>query len=125
MNTNNVEYQLTLKVKHSQSSSEKLLQTWKDHFLLEMSSTHLDFPLLPWCKLVQQGRISLNFLCSYRLKTRPSAYAQVFGTFNSQKNQLKPPGMKLLAHVLPIKRCLFDLHAIKEFSVGVAMENYR
>ena len=33
--------------------------------------------------------------------------------------------MKLLAHVLPIKRCLFDLHAIKEFSVGVAMENYR
>ena len=89
MNAKNVEYQLTLKVKHSHSSSEKEIQH------------------------------------PYRLSTRPSAYAQVFGALDNQKNKLEPPGMKLLAHVIPINCLLFDLHAIKDFSVGVAMENYR
>ena len=33
--------------------------------------------------------------------------------------------MKVLAHVLPVDRCLFYLHAINGFSVGVAMKDYR
>ena len=32
--------------------------------------------------------------------------------------------MKLLVHVLTINRCLFKLHAINGFSIGVAMEHY-
>ena len=42
-----------------------------------------------------------------------------------KKNTFLTPGMKVLAHVLPIDRRLFDPHAIKGFSVGVAIENYR
>ena len=33
--------------------------------------------------------------------------------------------MKVLAHVLPIKRRSFDPHDIEGFSVGITMEHYR
>ena len=38
---------------------------------------------------------------------------------------MPPPGMELLAHVIPIDRRLFDPHVIKDFSVAVAMGHYR
>ena len=78
-----------------------------------------------WFKLVEQGNITLNLLRPSRLNPKLSAYAQVFGALYDQKTPLNLPGMKLLAHVLPIDHRLFDPHAIKGFSVGVAIENYR
>ena len=86
-----------------------------------MASTHPDFPLSQWCKLVEKDDITLNLIHPYRLNNKLSAYSKVFGAFNYQKNSLPPPGMKLLTHVLPINRRLFVLHEIKGFSVGVTM----
>ena len=121
MTTNNVAYQLTPKVKHSRNSAEKVIQTWKDHFLSGMASTFPDFPFSQWCKLVEQGHINLNLLRPSRLNTKLSACAQVFGTLYYQRTLLPPPRMKVLAHVLPIDCLSFDPHVIKGFSVGVAM----
>ena len=90
-----------------------------------MESTHPEFPFSKWCKLVEQGNVTLNLLRPYRLNPKLSAYDQVLGALNYQKTLLPSPCMKLLAHVLPIYRCLFELHAIKGLYVGVAMENYR
>ena len=119
MTANDVAYKFTLKGKHSQS-----IQTWKDHFLSGMESTHLYFPLSQWCKLVEQGNINLNLLLPPILNPKMSAYAQVFGYFNDQRTPLPPSGMKVLAHVLPIDRRLFGPHAIKGFSVCISMEYY-
>ena len=88
-----------------------------------MSSTHPDFPLSQWCKNFEKGNINLNILQPSRLNPKLSAYAQVFGAFDYQKKPLPPPGIKVLAHVLPHNRCSFELHTIKGFSVGVAMEH--
>ena len=118
-------YQLTLKGKHSRNSSDKLIQTWKDHFLSGMASIHPDFTLSQWCKLVEQSNITLNLLRQSRINPKLSVYAQVFGSLGYQKSPLPPPVMKVLARVLPIDCRSFDLHEIKGFSVGVAMENYR
>ena len=120
MTANDVAYKLTLKGKHSQS-----IQTWKDHFLSGMASTHPYFPLSQWCKLVEQGNINLNLLLPSILNPKMSAYAQVFGSFNDQRTPLPPSVMKVMAHVLPTDCRLFDPHAIKGFSVGVTMEHYR
>ena len=89
-----------------------------------MASTHPEFPLSQWCKLVEQGNITLNLLRPSRLIPKLSAYVQVFDAFNYQKTLLSPPGMKVLAHSLPINHRSFDPHSIKSFSVGVAMEYY-
>ena len=55
-----------------------------------------------WYKIVEQGNITLNLLHPSRLNPELSAYAQLFGAFNYQKNPLPPPDMKVLVHVLPI-----------------------
>ena len=90
-----------------------------------MASTHPDFPFSKWFKLVEQGIITLNVLRPSRLNPKLLAYAQVFGAFNYKKTPFLPPVMKVLAHVLPIDRRLFDPHEIKGFSKGVAIENSR
>ena len=90
-----------------------------------MASNHLEFSFSQWCKLVEQGKITLNLLRPSRLNTKLPAYAQVFDAVYYQKTPFPPPGMKVMAHVLPIDRCSFYTHTIKGFSVGVAMEHYR
>ena len=123
MTYNDVAYQVTPKGKKSRNYDEKVIKTWKNHFLSVMTSTHLNFPFPQWCKLVEQGNITLNLLRPYRLNLKLSAYGQVFSNFYCQKTPFPPPGMKLLAHVLPIDRLPFYPHVIKVFSVGIAMEN--
>ena len=125
MTTNDVTYHLTPKSKHSRNSAQKAIQTWRDYFLSGMASTYTDFPLSQWCKLFEQGNITLNLFRSSRLNPKLSAYAQFFGAFKYQKTPFPPPGMKLMAHVLPIDHHLFGTHAIKGFSVCFAMEHHR
>ena len=74
-------------------------------------------------KVFEQGNIYLNLLHPSRLSTKISAYDQVFGAFDYQKTPLPPPGMKVLARVLPIDRYSFDPHTIKGFYIGIAMEH--
>ena len=90
-----------------------------------MSSTHPDFPVAQWPKLITQANITLNLMRLSRINPQLSAYAQIFGQFDYQKTLMPPPGMKVLAHVLPSDRRSFDTHAIKAISVGPAMEHYR
>ena len=117
-------YKFIPKGKDSCNSSEKATQTWKDHFLLVLASNHLDFLLSQWCKLIEQGNITLNLLLPSRLNPKLSTYAQVFGASSYQKNPLTPTGMKVLAHVLPIYHRSFEPNEIKGFSIGVEMGNY-
>jgi hypothetical protein len=125
MTNNDVEYQLTPKGKHSRNAAEVAIKIWKNHFLAGTATTSPDFPLAQWCKLVEQSNITLNLQRPSRINPKLSAYAQVFGAFDYQKTPMPPPGMKVLAHLLPQDRRSFDPHAIKGFSVGPAMEHYR
>ena len=125
MTANDVAYQLTPRGKHSRNSSEKEIQTWKYHFLSGMVSTHTEFTLSQWCKLFEQGNITLKLLRPSKLNPKISAYAQVFGNSHYQKTTLPPSGIKVLSRVLPINRRSFDLHAIKGLSIVVSMEHYR
>ena len=125
MTANNITYQLTPKGKHARNAAEKGIQTWKDHFLAGAASTNPEFPLNRWDRLVEQANITLNLMRPSRINPRLSSYAQIFGAFDYNKTPLPPPGMKVLAHVLPEDRRSFDPHAIKGFSIGPATEHYR
>jgi hypothetical protein len=125
MSDEGVEYQLTPRGKYSRNAAEKGVQTYKDPFAGGMSSTHHpDFPVAQWCKVIDQANITLNLMLPSRINPQLSAYAQIFCQFDYQKTPMPPPGMKVLAHVLPADRRSFDTHAIKGFSVGPAMEHY-
>jgi hypothetical protein len=120
-----VTFQLTPKGKHARNAAEKGIQIWKDHFLAGVATASPNFPITQWDKLIDQANITLNLLRPSRINPQLSAYAQVFGAFDYNKTPLPPPGMRVLAHVLPSDRTSFGPHAIAGYAIGPAMEHYR
>lgn len=62
-----IEFQLTPAGKHSRNLAEKAIQIWKDHFIAGLSSTHPNFPVNQWCKLIEQANITLCLLHPSRI----------------------------------------------------------
>jgi len=125
MTSEGIEYKLTPAGKHGRNAAEKGIQIYKDHFIAGLSSTNPIFPLAHWDKLKLQGNITLNLLRPSRIHNIMSACNKNFCTFNYNKTPLAPPGMHVLAHLLPKDRQSFDPHAIKEaYSIGPAMNHY-
>jgi hypothetical protein len=117
MDTAGVDYQLTPAGKHHRHSAKKAVQTFKNHFISGLCSTHPNFPLNQWDHLIPQANITLNLLRPSRINPQLSAYAQVYGAFDYNKTPLAPPGIKILSHVLPDNRKSWAPHMLKKASI--------
>ena len=120
-----IDYELTPAGLHRRNLAERAIQTFKNHFIAGLSSTHPDFPLNLWDDLIPQCVITLNLLRKSRLHPHLSAYSHVNGPFNYARTPLAPPGMKVLLHERPADRGSFDSHAIPGWYLGPAMKHYR
>ena len=74
MTTMNINYQLVSPSNHRENNAERLVQTFKNHFIAVLCSVDKDFHLQLWDILLQQERISLNLLRQSRTLPRLSAY---------------------------------------------------
>ena len=90
-----------------------------------MCTTHPDFPLNQWDRLIPQATLTLNLLRPSRINPNLSAYAQVHGAFDYNKTPLAPPGIQVLAHIKPKDRRSWGTHAEKGFYLGPALQHYR
>ena len=95
------EYELTPTGLHCLNLAERKIQTFKNHFISGLCSTHPDFPLNLWDELVPQCTLTLNLLRQSRLNPQLSALAHVYGPFNYARTPIAPPGMKILVHERP------------------------
>ena len=59
---NEVDYQLVPPGIHRRNAAKKAIQTFKNHFIAGLSSTHPDFPLNLWDQLLEQAELTLNLL---------------------------------------------------------------
>lgn len=125
MEDSNIKYQLTPAGTHRRNAAETAISIFKNHFISGLATTNPDFPLKLWDKLVPQAEITLNLLRPSRINPRLSAYAQIHGQFDFSKTPLAPPGMKIMAHVLPKNRASWDTHAKPGFYIGPALHHYR
>jgi hypothetical protein len=125
MDKEGIDYQLTPAGLHRRNAAEKAIQTYKNHFIAGLCTTHPDFPLNQWDRLIPQASITLNLLRPSRINPNLSAYAQVHGAFNYNKTPLAPPGIQVLAHVKPKDRKSWGTHAEKGFYLGPALRHYR
>lgn len=125
MEDNNVEFQLTPAGTHRRNAAETAIGIFKDHFVSGLATTNPEYPLQLWDRLIPQAEITLNLLRPSRINPQLSAYAQIHGQFDYNKTPLAPPGMKVLAHVLPKDRGSWDTHAEPGFYIGPAIKHYR
>ena len=61
--------------------AERAIQIFQNHFISGLCSTHPDFPVNLWDKLLPQAELTLNLLRPSRIQPHLSAYAQLYGPF--------------------------------------------
>jgi hypothetical protein len=125
MHDQNIDFQLTPVGIHRRNLAERAIQTFKNHFISGLCSTHPDFPLNLWDKLVPQAIITLNLLRPSRVNPKISGYMHLFGAFNYNRTPFAPPGMKILVHERPEERSSYAPHSITGWYLGPSLQHYR
>jgi hypothetical protein len=120
-----MEYQLVLLHIHQRNAAERNIQTFKNHFVAGLCSTHPDLPLRLWDGLLPQAEIMLNLLRTSRSKPHLSIYKALFGKFDYNKNPLMPPGTKVVIHEKPNQCSSWDPHGKLGWYLGPALEHYQ
>ena len=82
MTDEDINYQLTPAGLHRRNWAERAIQTFKNHFISGLCSTHPDFSLHQWDQLLPQAILTLNLLRPSRINPKLSAHSQVHGPFN-------------------------------------------
>ena len=121
----NITLQLVTPHMHRNNPAERAIQTWKDHFLTGLASTHPDFPMHEWDRLIQQANVSLNLLRASRVHPQLSAYTSLFGNFNYNRTPIAPPGTKVVYHNKPSNRPSWGFHGEQGWYIGPALDHYR
>ena len=120
-----VNWQLATPHLHRANAAERAIRTFKNHFIAGLATTHPDFPISEWDRLLAQAEITLNLLCNARVNPNLSAYAYLFGPFDFNSTPMAPPGTLLAAHLKPSNRSSWAPHAQKAWYIGPSLEHYR
>ena len=84
--------------------AERAIQIFNNQFIAGIVSTHKDFTLHLWCRLLPQAIVTLNLLRPSRIKFPLSAHAQLHVQFNFNATPFVPPGTKVIVHQNPTIR---------------------
>ena len=101
------------------------MQTLKNHLLLGLSSTHNDFPLYVWCRILPHALTTLNLLRSSRINKKLPGYAQLHGAYDYNAQPLVPPGTKIISHDKPETRKSWGCRRIDEWYIDGETKHYR
>ena len=82
MTTMDINYHLVLPNNHRSNNTERLIQTFKNYFILVLCSVDENFHLQLWYRLLQQAKTSLNLLRQSIIHPHLSAYTHIFGEFD-------------------------------------------
>jgi hypothetical protein len=123
--TNDVQFQLVPPHCHHRNAAERVIRTFKEHFVAGLSLVDPTFPLHLWDRLLPQAEITLNLLRTSRLHPQLSAAAHFHGLVDYNKIAFSPPGCKIIAHKKPGKRRTRAPHGQHGYSLGPAMHHYR
>ena len=100
----NETFQLVPPHLHQRNVAERAIQTFKNHFIAGMVSTHKDSPLHLWCHLLPQAIVTLNLLRPSRINPTLSAHTQLHGLFDFNATPFSPPVTKVIVHLKPTIR---------------------
>ena len=100
----NENFQLMSPHLHWQNAAERAIQSFKNHFIAGIVSTHKYSPFHLWCHILPQYIFTLNLLFPSRIKPTLSAHAQLHGQFYFNATPFAPPGTKVIVYQKPTIR---------------------
>ena len=109
---------------HRQNAVERVIRTFKRHFLSTLATCDSDYPISEWDGLLAQSELTLNLLRTSRCNPRLSAYTYLHGNFDYDCTPLTPPGIRVMIHVKPSQRRSWDYHGQLGWYVGPALYHH-
>ena len=70
-----IDFEVVPPHQHRRNAAERAIRTFKNHFLAGLATTHSDFPISEWDRLLPQAIITLNLLRNSRVNPKLSAYS--------------------------------------------------
>ena len=110
---------------HRRNIAERAIRTFQAHFIAGLCSTHKDFPLNLWDRLLPQATMTLNMLQASNRNPKVSAHKYIFGQFDLQKTPIAPPGTKSIIHLKPNQRTTFGHKGSECWYIGPCLQHYR
>ena len=120
----NEQFQLVSPHIHRRNSAEQSIRTLKEHFIAGLSSSHKDFPLHLWGRLIPHAILTLKLLRQSRMNPQISGYGQLHGEFNYDTTPLAPPGTQVIIHKNPTVRDTWASYGVKVWYLGPSMNHY-
>jgi len=124
-NNNKTKIQFVPPNMHRRNIAERAIRTFKAHFIAGLCSTHRDFPLNLWDRLLPQATMTLNMLRPSNANPNISAHEYIHGPFDLQKTPIAPPGIKAIIHLKPNQRSTFGPRGIEGWYIGPCPQHYR
>ena len=108
MEEENETFQLMPPHLHRRNTTERAIQTFKNHFrtisFQEWCQHTKISPVHLWCRLFPQAIVTLNLLRPSSMNTTLSAHAQLHGLFDFNVTPFAPLGTKVIVHLKPTIR---------------------
>ena len=101
-------YQLVPPNAHQRNIAERVICTFKTHFLSMLSGVDSTFPKFMWNNLLVQTELTLNLICQDTLNPSISAWEYFNGDFEYAATPLGPIGCKIIIHTTSNKLKYWD-----------------
>ena len=122
---NKCRVKLTPVYQHRCNGAERVIQTFKGHFISVLAEVADGFPINQWVELLLQTILTLNLLCQLNVAPNISAYAYHHGSFDYNRMPIAPMGCAVQFHIKPNRRTMFGEHSGNGFYLKTSEEHYR
>ena len=109
---------------HKSNIAERMIQTFKAHFISILLGTDDKFPDDCWDELIDGAVMQLNMLRPCTIKPEHSAYSFIFGPHDFNKVPLAPLGSKVIMHEGTYNRGSWSDRGVQGFFIGPAHQHY-
>ena len=110
---------------HRRNIAERVIRTFKAHFLSILAGIPSSFPNYLWDKLLPQTELSLNLFRQSTVAPLTSAWEDFNGPFNFDAIPLGIIGCRVLIPNKTSTRASWDFRARDGFYVGPTLQHYR
>ena len=110
---------------HRANRAERAIRTYKNHFIATLCTAHASFPLHAWDTILPQIELTLNLLRASNVNPHISAWTQLCGPYDFNRNPIAPVGTPVLVFERPENRATWSPHGKAGWYVGPALQHYR
>ena len=117
-------YKLVPPDDHRRNTTERAIQTWKNHFVGVLRGAAITFPLHLWYQSIPQAERQLILLSMSNVNPKISSYDHVYGQHDYNAEPFVPIVMESLVHNKSNLRKTFSVHCRKGYVLGTSFKHY-